>query len=308
MRYWDRIVNAKGADALIAVAKPRGVPMSRKAIATAALAAAPLFGILSFNTRMSATVDPPGSHGGMVHALFEDVGVWPVLVALMGFMAVCVCLLLPEMKNSRRLGTNVRKAAQIEETCARGAPEEPLLDDAQRAGCMVRHADEGSERGPASAFAGQAGARKGKQQGRALSSKRAHMLEKRARRLEKTGGLVNAWIATLALRGIDVIMNGQDCRLKLHDSGFDILLLGSEVLPIINLAFHLDGKVLTLVVSGGVSGVTTERFHIELCDADTALELALTLKVLRGAADTGAGVLAWSDRSLDQIGRPPPAE
>mmetsp|Transcript_18023 Transcript_18023/g.57179 ORF Transcript_18023/g.57179 Transcript_18023/m.57179 type:complete len:273 (+) Transcript_18023:100-918(+) len=130
---------------------------------------------------------------------------------------------------------------------------------------------------------------------------------RQAQLLESARKTVDAWIAALALTGVEVLLDGAPSELKLEGGGWGKLLLGGEVLPLVGLALRLEQHVLNLVLPDG-DGAGERSFRVELSDADTALELALTLKVLRGSADTGAGIWAWGERPADQLSRPPPAE
>jgi len=145
--------------------------------------------------------------------------------------------------------------------------------------------------------------------------------------LRKTEELVRGWSAALALSGIDLQINGCMRRVSLKPPSFTSLLIRpvpgeddrddeetdaqdfddpeADEIPLVGLALHLKDNVVTLRCGAANE---EEIYAVETDHADTALQLVLTLKVLRGHADTGGGVLHWHERQPDIIERPPPAE
>ncbi|CAE7336887.1 unnamed protein product, partial [Symbiodinium sp. CCMP2456] len=146
---------------------------------------------------------------------------------------------------------------------------------------------------------------------------REEALERRPRRRIKGGlppaaqlrmtrrarSIAASWAAILSTNGMGLVVDGRVMlvRLEGRQIHFD-----SEAFSLQEMALQLDGRVLSLLVESHTRGCRS--FHIELDDAGDAVELALTLKVLRAEADTGAGVGWLIDRPLDQLWRPTPAE
>eukprot|EP00931_Biecheleriopsis_adriatica_P107176 TRINITY_DN81518_c0_g1_i1.p1 TRINITY_DN81518_c0_g1~~TRINITY_DN81518_c0_g1_i1.p1 ORF type:complete len:299 (+),score=78.68 TRINITY_DN81518_c0_g1_i1:43-897(+) len=117
---------------------------------------------------------------------------------------------------------------------------------------------------------------------------------------------IASWAAVLALRGLKLEVNGQVLLVKLVEAGQ--LQVGEDVLELADIAVRLQGEVIWLMLAEAPSETGCRSFRLQMDDCDTAVELALTLKVLRAEADTGAGVGAFTDRPPDQVVPPPPAE
>jgi len=146
---------------------------------------------------------------------------------------------------------------------------------------------------------------------------REEALERRPRRRIKGGlpaaaqlrmtrrarSIAASWAAILSTNGMGLVVNGRVILVRLEGRQ---ILFASEAFPLQEMALQLDGRVLSLLVESHARGCRS--FHIELDDAGDAVELALTLKVLRAEADTGAGVGWLIDRPPDQLWRPTPAE
>mmetsp|Transcript_4066 Transcript_4066/g.10811 ORF Transcript_4066/g.10811 Transcript_4066/m.10811 type:complete len:381 (-) Transcript_4066:79-1221(-) len=76
-------------------------------------------------------------------------------------------------------------------------------------------------------------------------------------------------------------------------------------LPLVGISMKLEGSTLTLV-SGFGSG--QRRLPIEMVSFDDAVELAVTIKALRGSTDNGCGIFDWHERGPDIVERPAPVE
>jgi len=138
-----------------------------------------------------------------------------------------------------------------------------------------------------------------------------HVASQRRQMLDEARKEAEAWIAALILYGVSVKVAGESRELRLEsEPAWDTLVLGEEQLPLMGLAFRLDGSTLTLACEEEES--TAEQcertFELRMASENAALALTLALKLLRGKADTGAGVAAWGSRPLDRLERPPPAE
>ncbi|CAK9117231.1 unnamed protein product [Durusdinium trenchii] len=103
--------------------------------------------------------------------------------------------------------------------------------------------------------------------------------------------VVTSWVAVL-MAGVDLVVNRQ---LMLVRAEPPLLLLGNEEVQIAEISIQLQGPVIT-VLSQGV------KWSID-CEESSALQLALSLKVLRAEASG-----KWKERPLDHLCRPRPAE
>ncbi|CAE7572403.1 unnamed protein product, partial [Symbiodinium natans] len=130
---------------------------------------------------------------------------------------------------------------------------------------------------------------------------REEALERRPRRRVK-GGLSHAanfrmmrraqkitasWAAVLSANGMRLVVNGQVMLVRLEGRQ---LYVDSEAVPLQEIALQLDGRVLIILLTDACHAQGFRSFQIDLDDAEAAVELALTLKVLRAESDTGAGV------------------
>jgi len=118
---------------------------------------------------------------------------------------------------------------------------------------------------------------------------------------------ISSWVTAL-VRGSKMVVNGEICQVALKYPGLKELIVGTCRLPLTGLGLRLNGNVLTVVASSDAQGGEGRTFDFEFDDGDTAVELALTLKVARGTADTGAGVFEWGERVPDMLKRPAPVE
>jgi len=168
---------------------------------------------------------------------------------------------------------------------------------------------------------------------------------KRRRLMNIAAEHTRSWAAALALRGIEVIVDGQLRNLRLEPPSWRALLLSApllaesatevqaevgeeagddeeaevdgseqvgeeaaeERLPLLGLALRLELPSTLVLVVG--CGRDARLIRLWFPDRDVAVELALALKALRSAADVGAGISDWLvDREPDRFARPPPAE
>lgn len=143
--------------------------------------------------------------------------------------------------------------------------------------------------------------------------KRRPFRKKRAQFLGEARKRVASWV-TLLIRGIELDVDGEVREVKLQRPRRDKLVIGYRAFPLVGLALQLEGQVLTVVadISDSIAGCDNEQpcrtFRIHFLHSQMALEFALTLKVLRAGADTGAGIYDWGERQPDHLKRPEPAE
>jgi len=141
-----------------------------------------------------------------------------------------------------------------------------------------------------------------------------HSVRKRLRLLDQARKEAEAWMAALMLYGVSVKVAGKSQKLRLENQPlWDTLSLGEEQLPLLGVAFRLDGSILTLAceeedAEDSAAEQRERTFELHMANEDEALGLTLALKLLRGKTDTGAGVAAWGSRPPDRLERPPPAE
>jgi len=136
-----------------------------------------------------------------------------------------------------------------------------------------------------------------------------HAACKQRKLLDEAKREAEAWIAALMLYGVSVRLAGKSQKVRLENQPlWDTLVLGEEQLPLMGVAFRLDGRILTLACEDSAAEQCERTFQLHMASDDDALGLTLALKLLRGKADTGAGVAAWGSRPLDRLERPPPAE